>query len=262
MNKCRLLHDENRLQTRRGVVIAMRIYCLFRLKPSVSYSLLLLHVVYRVSLVSASREARTGHRCRQGIVGDPCDDDENLPIWGDDRDESLSSDAPASYGSDGFESVVASKFQKHGGTGTKITGTGAKTARRTYADLDPRGYPSFSFPDISNLVPSLRSPVGSEEKSHRRTLDGNEIEEETDTSIVAVRDVPGPSVVLGRDSDTGLKEQQRRHSRLPDAIIIGVKKGGTRALLEFLKVNPDIRAPGPEIHFFDRKYDRGLEWYG
>lgn len=49
--------------------------------------------------------------------------------------------------------------------------------------------------------------------------------------------------------------------RLPQAIIIGVKKGGTRALLEFLRVHPDIRAPGPEIHFFDRHYDKGLDWY-
>jgi len=49
--------------------------------------------------------------------------------------------------------------------------------------------------------------------------------------------------------------------KLPDAIIIGVKKGGTRALLEFLKVHPDIRAPGPEIHFFDRQYRKGLDWY-
>lgn len=49
--------------------------------------------------------------------------------------------------------------------------------------------------------------------------------------------------------------------RLPQAIIIGVKKGGTRALLEFLRIHPDVRAPGPEVHFFDRYYDRGLDWY-
>ena len=49
--------------------------------------------------------------------------------------------------------------------------------------------------------------------------------------------------------------------KLPQAIIIGVKKGGTRALLEFLRVHPDVRAPGPEPHFFDRHYHRGLEWY-
>ncbi|XP_015232527.1 PREDICTED: heparan sulfate glucosamine 3-O-sulfotransferase 6-like [Cyprinodon variegatus] len=48
---------------------------------------------------------------------------------------------------------------------------------------------------------------------------------------------------------------------LPQAIIIGVKKGGTRALLEFLRVHPDVRAVGAEPHFFDRFYDKGLEWY-
>lgn len=48
---------------------------------------------------------------------------------------------------------------------------------------------------------------------------------------------------------------------LPQALIIGVKKGGTRALLEYLRLHPDVRAPGPEIHFFDRHYDRGVEWY-
>lgn len=49
--------------------------------------------------------------------------------------------------------------------------------------------------------------------------------------------------------------------RFPQAIIIGVKKGGTRALLEFLRIHPDVRAVGAEPHFFDRFYDRGLDWY-
>lgn len=49
--------------------------------------------------------------------------------------------------------------------------------------------------------------------------------------------------------------------KLPQALIIGVKKGGTRALLEFLRLHPDVRAVGPETHFFDRHYDRGLDWY-
>ncbi|EFO15288.1 hypothetical protein LOAG_13225 [Loa loa] len=37
--------------------------------------------------------------------------------------------------------------------------------------------------------------------------------------------------------------------RFPQAIIIGVKKAGTRALLEFLRLNPAIKAPGPEIGY-------------
>ncbi|XP_068102812.1 heparan sulfate glucosamine 3-O-sulfotransferase 6 [Hyperolius riggenbachi] len=49
--------------------------------------------------------------------------------------------------------------------------------------------------------------------------------------------------------------------KYPQAIIVGVKKGGTRALLEFLRVHPDVRALGAEPHFFDRCYEKGLEWY-
>ncbi len=51
------------------------------------------------------------------------------------------------------------------------------------------------------------------------------------------------------------------NKKMPQAIIVGVKKGGTRALLEFLRVHPDIRAVGAEPHFFDRNYDNGLDWY-
>ncbi|XP_070581345.1 heparan sulfate glucosamine 3-O-sulfotransferase 6-like [Ptychodera flava] len=49
--------------------------------------------------------------------------------------------------------------------------------------------------------------------------------------------------------------------KLPQAIIIGVKKSGTRALLEFIRLHPDVRATGPEVHFFDRYYHLGLNWY-
>ncbi|XP_066516088.1 heparan sulfate glucosamine 3-O-sulfotransferase 3B1-like [Hoplias malabaricus] len=65
---------------------------------------------------------------------------------------------------------------------------------------------------------------------------------------------PGASSDLSVLNAPGSKE-------FPQAIIIGVKKGGTRALLEFLRVHPDVRAVGAEPHFFDRFYDKGLEWY-
>ena len=51
------------------------------------------------------------------------------------------------------------------------------------------------------------------------------------------------------------------NKKLPKAIIVGVKKGGTRAVLEFIRIHPDVRAVGTETHFFDRNYDRGLDWY-
>lgn len=62
----------------------------------------------------------------------------------------------------------------------------------------------------------------------------------------------GPSIPVSNTLGT---------KRFPQAIIIGVKKGGTRALLEFLRTHPDVRALGAEAHFFDRFYDRGLDWY-
>ncbi|CAN9508745.1 unnamed protein product [Ophioblennius macclurei] len=65
---------------------------------------------------------------------------------------------------------------------------------------------------------------------------------------------PEPSAMSSFSNGSGSK-------KLPQAIIIGVKKGGTRALLEFLRVHPDIRAVGAEPHFFDRNYDNGLDWY-
>lgn len=67
---------------------------------------------------------------------------------------------------------------------------------------------------------------------------------------------PGPSAMSMSSFSNGSGSK-----KLPQALIIGVKKGGTRALLEFLRVHPDIRAVGAEPHFFDRNYEKGLEWY-
>ncbi|KAJ2946227.1 hypothetical protein O0L34_g5163 [Tuta absoluta] len=67
------------------------------------------------------------------------------------------------------------------------------------------------------------------------------------------------------DNSTDKYRRLRKNSvpvkRLPDALIIGVKKCGTRALLEFLRLHPDVRAAGSEVHFFDKFYHKGFEWY-
>lgn len=60
---------------------------------------------------------------------------------------------------------------------------------------------------------------------------------------------------------SGIRAQTIATKKLPQAIIIGVKKGGTRAVLEFLRLHPNVRAPGPEPHFFDRHYQKGFDWY-
>ena len=50
---------------------------------------------------------------------------------------------------------------------------------------------------------------------------------------------------------------------LPDVIIIGVNKCGTKALLMFLRTHPDIVGANRELHFFDKfkSYTRGLSEY-
>ena len=58
-------------------------------------------------------------------------------------------------------------------------------------------------------------------------------------------------------------ELQPASRKLPGAIIIGVKKGGTRALLNMLKIHPSIQTVSGEPHFFDKNstYEKGLQWY-
>lgn len=50
---------------------------------------------------------------------------------------------------------------------------------------------------------------------------------------------------------------------LLQALVIGVRKCGTRALLEMLYLHPRIQKAAGEVHFFDRdeNYWKGLEWY-
>ncbi|EMP26267.1 Heparan sulfate glucosamine 3-O-sulfotransferase 1 [Chelonia mydas] len=65
---------------------------------------------------------------------------------------------------------------------------------------------------------------------------------------------------LGNTSGSQASSLQRR---LPQGIIIGVRKGGTRALLEMLALHPQVAAARSEVHFFNREenYRRGLGWY-
>ena len=62
---------------------------------------------------------------------------------------------------------------------------------------------------------------------------------------------------------TGLEDNKNDElkRRLPNAIIIGSKKCGTRALISELALHSTILSAGKEIHFFDRNFDKGFKWY-
>lgn len=51
------------------------------------------------------------------------------------------------------------------------------------------------------------------------------------------------------------------HKALPGAVIFGTKKGGTRALLEFLNIHSQIKRAKNEVHFYDKHWARGVDWY-
>jgi hypothetical protein len=54
-----------------------------------------------------------------------------------------------------------------------------------------------------------------------------------------------------------------RSRRLPHSLIIGVRKGGTRALLDALALHPHVRVARHELHFFNSNdtYAKGVDWY-
>lgn len=83
---------------------------------------------------------------------------------------------------------------------------------------------------------------------------------------------PFDNIISGSGFRRLLEEQARMSTnasqgdmvrRLPSCIIIGVRKCGTRALLEFLSLHPSIVTAEDEIHFFndDDRYRLGLDWY-
>ncbi|KAA0202613.1 hypothetical protein HAZT_HAZT007945 [Hyalella azteca] len=80
------------------------------------------------------------------------------------------------------------------------------------------------------------------------------------SSFYVVEDVPSEPEGSNGYPRLKVKGTQRR---LPAALIIGVRKCGTRALLEMLNLHPNIRKRDAEVHFFDDddRYNKGLEWY-
>lgn len=66
--------------------------------------------------------------------------------------------------------------------------------------------------------------------------------------------------VFNKDSEEATGEAVKK---LPDALIIGARKGGTRALITFLAMHPKIVTTGDEVQFFNNNesYAKGIDWY-
>jgi hypothetical protein len=46
-----------------------------------------------------------------------------------------------------------------------------------------------------------------------------------------------------------------------DFLIVGAAKSATTWLQKALQADPAVRMPDPELHFFSRRFDLGLDWY-
>ena len=101
-----------------------------------------------------------------------------------------------------------------------------------------------SAPDTSNeyVTPQILSSISEDEK-----YEDDETEKDNDKEDFDL-------ICNGNVPPVRIKEA-------PRAIIIGAKKGGSRALIEFLKLHPKIKAAIHEIHYFDRHYNKSMEWY-
>jgi hypothetical protein len=65
-----------------------------------------------------------------------------------------------------------------------------------------------------------------------------------------------------RAAEEGRAEGELATGALPDFVIIGTQKGGTTFLYHFLARHPLVEpAASKELHFFDKNFDLGVEWY-
>ncbi|MET0831966.1 MAG: sulfotransferase [Acidimicrobiia bacterium] len=59
-----------------------------------------------------------------------------------------------------------------------------------------------------------------------------------------------------------MTDEIRGLGRLPTFLIVGAMRCGTTSLNGYLRQHPQVAMGTPkEIHFFDREFDRGLDWY-
>ena len=98
---------------------------------------------------------------------------------------------------------------------------------------------------------------------HPEKLPVNSADTGSQTSDNRAASVACPASALAQLTENVYSDDDLPQRRLPQCLIIGVRKGGTRALLEFLNLHPDVQAERREVHFFDNdnRYRRGIDWY-
>ena len=128
---------------------------------------------------------------------------------------------------------------------------------------------NFNFPSARDVV---------SDENHRKYQDQVTVEEleefhqdfEKDATVSEQLLQPKDTEIVTNSTfrlkiktDMKIEHQGEFKKRYPQAIIGGVKKCGTRALLAFLARHPSVRSAGKEVHFFDKNasFEKGYSWY-
>ena len=123
--------------------------------------------------------------------------------------------------------------------------------------------PIFRFDKASDIARSVRALLDPRDDNRRgATIDlTKRHEDRAENPEHAKRKISEYKKIKERDPP--LERIETAHLRqLPDFIIIGTQRGGTTSLYRYLTAHPDIGAAlRKEVHYFDRYYEKGMDWY-
>jgi hypothetical protein len=126
-----------------------------------------------------------------------------------------------------------------------------------------RCLPSFQFDKVSGIARNLKAFLNPQTGSRRATAsDIVQPEAQTQNTSHAQRHTSEYKKKV-KNRDPPLERIETAQLRqLPDFVIIGTQRGGTTSLYRYLTEHPDISgALRKEVHFFDRYYEKGMDWY-
>jgi len=116
-------------------------------------------------------------------------------------------------------------------------------------------YGCKSRSDEERKFVQITNSVDQENLDDDSNEDLDNLEEDDDDSIEAFPDIEEQDILCQG------YEPKPTVQVLPQAVIFGTRKGGTRALLEFLNMHSLIRRSKTEIHFYDKHFNKGIAWY-
>lgn len=110
---------------------------------------------------------------------------------------------------------------------------------------------------VSEKKRELNASSRAKEKQHKKIV---EVAVEPTDSLH--RNSHAESIKRATHVDSVRKPQQNRlERRFPHILIIGMGKAGTRAVYDMIRIHPDVNGPQPELRYFDRHFDHGIQWY-